>query len=177
MESDGYDIEPVWERLDKKKKLHSGRKGNRGENGVIQLLTERFHMPFSRVPDSGARMSQVALPEELKIAYTGDIVCPAIFKYCIECKNGYDNESLENILFKGHKNAQLDEFLAQAQKDADRIHKKPMLCWKKTGKPYLAFTHELKVGEYGMFYRDWIAVPLVKLLELPDDIFLKEETN
>jgi hypothetical protein len=168
-----FEIEPVWERLDKPKKVNSGRKGDRGEHGVIDLLTERFHMPFSRVPDSGARMSQVALPEELKQAYVGDIVVPPNFKFCIECKNGYDDDiSLENIIFKNRKNAVLDGFLEQAQRDADRVGKKPMLCWKKTSKPYLAFTKEYKVSEYGLYYRDWVACQLTDLLKLPDDIFL-----
>lgn len=167
-----FEIDPIWERENTKKKINSGQKGNRGENGVIDLLTERFGLPFSRVPDSGARMSQVAIPEELKQAYVGDIVMPVKFKFCIECKNGYDDVSLDNILFKNAPNAVLDGFLRQVQKDADRVDKKPMLCWKKTRKPYLAFTKEYKVSEYGMWYRDWIVCQLTDLLKLPDEVFL-----
>lgn len=168
---DDLEIDPVWDRVDKPKKIHSGQKGNRGENGVIKLLTERFNIPFSRVPESGARISQVALPEELKQAYVGDIVVPVKFKFCIECKNGYDDINFDYILFKNHSNAVLDSFLEQAQRDANVVHKKPLLCWKKTGKPYLAFTQEHKLSEYGLYYRDWIACQLTDLLKLPDDVF------
>jgi len=171
-----YETDAIWERLNKPKKIHCGHKGDRGEKGVIKLLSERFGLPFSRVPDSGAYASQVALPEELKAAYVGDIICPNKFNFCIECKNGYDDDiSLDNIIFKNRKNAQLDKFLEQAQRDADRIGKKPLLCWKKTGKPYLAFTHEYKVSEYGCYYRDWVACQLTDLLKLPDDVFLTTE--
>ena len=165
-----YHIDQILDRLERKKKVNSGLKGNRGENGVIDLLTERFNMPFSRVPDSGARMSQVALPEELKAAYTGDIVVPPGFLYCIECKNGYDDVNVENILLKGRTDATIDGFLAQAEKDAGRVNKKPMLCWKKTGKPFLAFTRDLRAGDYGFFYRDWVACHLKEILKLPDEV-------
>ena len=81
METDGYEVDEIWQKLDKPKKLNSGRKGRRGEREIVDLLVARFNMPFSRVPQSGNRMSQVALPEELKGAYVGDIVTPGAFKY------------------------------------------------------------------------------------------------
>jgi hypothetical protein len=172
-DNDDFLLDPLWDKLDKKPKIHSGHKGDRGEKGVIKLLTERFGLPFSRVPDSGAFASHAALPEELKSAYVGDIICPVKFKWCIECKNGYDEDiSIDSIMFKGRSMAQLDSFLEQATKDANRIGKKPLLCWKKTGKPYLAFTHEYKCGEYWFAYRDWFACPLVEFLKLPDDVFI-----
>lgn len=172
-DNDDFLLDPLWDKLDKKPKIHSGHKGDRGEKGVIKLLTERFDLPFSRVPDSGAFASHANLPEELKSAYVGDIVCPVKFKWCIECKNGYDGDiNFDTIFFKAVKNAQLDTFLEQATKDAGRINKKPMLCWKKTGKPYLAFTHEYQLGDYWFKYRDWYACPLVELLKLPDEHFL-----
>ena len=173
-DNDDYLLDSLWEKLDKKPKIHSGHKGDRGEKAVIKLLADRFGLPFSRVPDSGARSSQVALPEELKSAYVGDIVCPINFLWCVECKNGYDADiNFDTIFFKATKNSQIDGFLDQATTDAKKIKRKPMLCWKKTGKPFLAFTHEHGLGDYWFKYRDWYACPLTELLKLPDNVFLK----
>lgn len=173
-DNNDYLLDPLWDKLDKKPKIHSGQKGGRGEKGVINLLTERFKMPFASVPESGAFASHASLPEELRSAYVGDIICPVKFKWCIECKNGYDDINFDTIFFKGVKNAQLDAFLEQATTDAGRINKKPLLCWKKTGKPFLAFTHDPLTTEYCFKYRDWYAVQLVEFLKLPDEVFLSD---
>lgn len=173
LDAEQYELDRIWERLDRPKKVSSGPKGDRGELGVIELLKERFGLPFSRVPESGARASQVELPEELKLAFVGDVVVPPAFRFCVECKNGYDDIGLDSIVFRGATNTQLDEFLAQAERDAARVGRSPMLCWKKTRKPYLAFVREDVLGGHGLRYRGWNAIPLKELLLRPDDFFLR----
>lgn len=129
-DNDDYDVEPIWERDPDKKRKNSGRKGKRGESGLCKILTERFGMPFSRVPQSGAIGSTRDMSEHVREAYVGDIVTPQHFRFCIEVKHGYNEIDLHHVI--GHKgNKQLDGFLAQAVRDADRIGRDPLLCWNQ----------------------------------------------
>lgn len=55
------------------------------------------------------------------------------------------------------------------------MRRKPMLCWKRDRKPWLAFvpTEELEGHsfKYRLEYREWSAVVLDELLRLPDEFF------
>jgi hypothetical protein len=73
----------------KKKKINSKDKGRRGENTVVKTLIARFNKPFSRTIGSGNRGSQVNLTEEAKQIFTGDLICPHSFIFCVEIKHGY----------------------------------------------------------------------------------------
>lgn len=72
-------------------------------------------------------------------------------------------------------NSQLDAFLEQVAKDAQRCGRKPMLCWKRNRRPWLAFvpTKELedRPFAYRLVYKGWSAVALEELLKQPDDFF------
>jgi hypothetical protein len=69
--------------------------------------------------------------------------------------------------------------LKQATSDGERCGRKPMMCWKKTRKPWLAFvlTEELAGNQfnYSMKYREWTAVALEQLLKLDDSFFIDKE--
>lgn len=82
-----------------------------------------------------------------------------------------------NSVFVGGS-AELDGFLAQVSNDAARCERKPMLCWKRDRKPWLAFvpTKEMEGQTFGfsLRYGDWSAVALDELLKLPDQFFLEE---
>jgi hypothetical protein len=62
-------------------------------------------------------------------------------------------------------------------KDSKRCGRIPMLCWKKTRKPWLAFlpTRELsgKGFKYKMQYGKWTVVALEHLLKLEDGFFFE----
>lgn len=159
----------------KKKKLNSKDKGKRGERDLCKVLTKRFpdHKGFFRVMGSGSLGGFSHLTEQAKEIFTGDIVCPEGFKFSIECKYGYDDIDLCTALEDGNKT--IDKFLSQAEKDAERVKKKPLLCWKKPRQNWLAF---FKIEEvcrieavYKLIYRDWICLPLTKVVTMPDTFF------
>lgn len=179
MNDEDFDVEDILSNLNKKeskkKKLNSKRKGNTGELDLILSFTARFpDKTFFRVVGSGARVSQVNLGE-MKEMFTGDVVCPQGFKFTIECKYGYDDVELLSSFIDGHR--KVDEWLKQAQRDADSLKKYPLLCWRKPRQPWLSFVplHLLeKITPqplHHMRYKDYGALALSSLLTQPDDFW------
>jgi hypothetical protein len=161
-----------------KKKNTSKRRGNGGELELSKVFCERFpDKKFFRSIGSGNRWSQVDLSEEMKNAFTGDIVCPTNFKFVIECKYGYADIEMCGI-FSGHK--QFDEWLKKVRRDADSLKKHPIVCWRKPHYEWLAFIpYELFLSQFKqptIFLKyikeeEWAIIPLNKLLELPNDFW------
>lgn len=158
----------------KPKKVDGKKKGNRTELDLTKLLNVRFGTGFSRSVGSGNRWSQASLPQHAKNVFSGDLVCPKNFKFVIESKGGYDSIDMSSIFVRG--NSELDNFLSQVTKDSERCGRKPLLCWKKTRKPWLAFVHTKELAghkfKYKLQYGKWSAVALEYLLELEDAFFL-----
>ncbi|RTK95651.1 MAG: hypothetical protein EKK64_06230, partial [Neisseriaceae bacterium] len=145
----------------KKKKVDGKKKGNRTELDLTKVLNARFKSGFSRSVGSGNRWSQTVLPKHAQDIFSGDLVVPQGFKFVIESKGGYDDVDLSNIFLKG--NNVIDSFLKQVTSDSKRCDRKPLLCWKKTRKPWLAFilTKDLPEEDnfqYTLRYRNWTAV-------------------
>lgn len=178
MNDEDYNVEDLLGDLNKrsdKKKKHSGRKGKRGEGNLVKILTERFEKPFSRVIGSGAHGHR-ASTEEAKLLLSGDIVCPPKFRFTIESKHGYCEIDLCNVFEKGHR--LLDGFMEQAQKDGERINRKPLVCWKKDRQPVLAFLKQEDLPDFRDFkfhlcYNAWVAVSLTELLKKDTNFFFE----
>jgi hypothetical protein len=176
MDDEDFFIDDVLNTLKtKKKKVNSKDKGQRGERDLCKVLADRFptHTGFFRVVGSGNRWSHAELTEQAKSVMTGDLVCPEGFAFTIECKYGYADIDLCYAFEGGHK--EIDKFLEQADKDADRVSKKPMLCWKKPRQPWLAFLKNMDVDtDYKMYYRNWVVVSLADILRTqPDEFFFQ----
>lgn len=168
-----FEIDPIGRKEKKKKKADGGKKGKRVERNLAHILTDRFKKEFSRSLGSGNRWSQIKnMPVHAKETLTGDLCCPVGFKFVIESKGGYSKIDLNGVFEIG--NSELDSFMKQAEDDSIRIGKMPLLIWKKDRKPWMAFvkTKDLQ-GEYNfkLIYKDWTAIPLIKLLELEDSYF------
>jgi hypothetical protein len=163
----------------KNKKIDGKKKGNRTELDLVKVLNARFNTGFSRTVASGGRWGQMgsnqSLPKHAQDIFSGDLIVPQGFKFVIESKGGYDDVDLSNIFLKG--NNVIDSFLKQVTSDSKRCDRKPLLCWKKTRKPWLAFvlTKDLPENnfQYTLQYRNWTAVALDELLQLSDDFFLE----
>ena len=147
----------------KKRKADGKKKGNRVERELSKILNERFGGGFSRSVGSGNRWGQVTnLPKHAQEVFSGDLIVPQGFKWALECKGGYAEIDINSIFVSGNK--ELDGFLDQVVNDAERCGRKPMLCWKRDRKPWLAFvpTKELDGHsfEYRLSYKEWSAVAL-----------------
>lgn len=152
--------------------MNSDQKGKRAERELAALLSARFSRPFSRIPQSGNRYSQVQLPDHVKPAYVGDLVTPPDFRFAIEAKCGYPGIDLGRIVATGQPSAQLDKMLDQAQRDADRLDREPLLALKQTRRPWVVFTRVGPVGDVYGRYRDWWVVSLDVWLRQDDAAYL-----
>jgi hypothetical protein len=160
----------------KKRKADGKKKGNRKELELSKILNQRFGGGFSRSVGSGNRWGQVScLPKHAQEVFSGDLIVPQGFRWALESKGGYADLDLNSVFVGGSK--ELDGFLDQVTKDAERCGRKPMLCWKRDRKPWLAFVPSKELEghsfKYRLVYKEWSAVALKTLLELPNQWFLK----
>lgn len=127
---DDFDLGP----LKKPKRKNSRAKGSTFERETAKRLNERFEVKtFSRTPGSGAYATTHNLPEHLQIH--GDIISPQEFKYTLELKKGYNSINLYDLF---NYSSTFWDFWAQAEKDAKKSRKTPMLIFKQDRKPTLA---------------------------------------
>jgi Holliday junction resolvase len=151
-----------------KKKINGKKKGNRVELELCKMLTKRFGKEFSRSVGSGNRWSQVKnMPDHAKTALLGDLCPPTGFKWVIECKGGYDDDvDFSSILYEG--SSRVNEFIKQSGKDAEQSGRKPLICWKRSRKPWAAILRkedvDLSLFKYYIHYQEWTVVALEKLL-------------
>jgi len=127
---DNYDFSA----LKKKKRVNSRAKGSSFERSVAKILNDRFNTTeFSRTPGSGAFATTHTLPDHLKIY--GDLITPLNFKYCIECKKGYNKENLYSLY---NYSSDFWKFVDQCEKDSEKCHKIPMVIFKQDRQKTLA---------------------------------------
>ena len=130
---DNYDFSKL--KKDKKR-INSRTKGQTFERQVAKMLNESFNTTeFSRSPGSGAFATTHRVPEHLKLY--GDLLTPKNFKYCIECKKGYNKEDIYSLL--DHR-SNFYKFLDQCEKDSELCGRIPLLVYKQDRKPTLAIT-------------------------------------
>lgn len=175
-DTDDFVVEDILSKK-RQKKVNGKKKGSRTELDLTKVLNARFGTGFSRTIGSGAVGTAKAsyLPKHAQDVFSGDLIVPKGFQFVIESKGGYDGIDMSSIFVRG--NSELDGFLDQVTKDSKRCQRKPMLCWKKTRKPWLAFVltkdlagHQFK---YKLQYGKWSAVALEHLLKLEDAFFLE----
>jgi hypothetical protein len=157
------------------KKIDSGKKGKSAERELVRILSERFGDGFSRSVGSGNRWGQVAhLPVHARETLTGDLCCPTGFRFVLECKCGYDSIDLVSALSSG--SVLLNSFLGQVVDDSTRCGRLPLLLWKRSRRPWLAFVRTCDLPPDldcdRLLYRGWSALPLDRLLQLDDSYFV-----
>ena len=147
---DNYDISA----LKKKKRKNSRAKGSTFERSIAKLLNDRFNTTeFSRTPGSGAFATTHTLPDYLKIY--GDLITPIKFKYCIECKKGYNKENLYSLY---NYSSDTWKFIDQCQKDSDKCDKIPMVIFKQDRHPTLAIVPSnipYQATNFIEIYKEW----------------------
>ena len=111
------------EKLKKPKRVNSKAKGGAFERQIAKMLNEQFSTKeFSRTPGSGAFATTHELPEHITVA--GDLITPLNFKFCIECKKGYNDQTIYSLL---DYNSKIWQFIEQCEKDAKKMSKVPMI--------------------------------------------------
>ena len=182
---DNYDLKKLRQ---KPKRKNSRAKGHGFERDVAKLLNDRFDTTeFSRTPGSGAFATTHTLPAHLKIY--GDLITPYKFKYCIECKKGYNNINLYSLY---NNSSEVWDFLRQTEKDSKKCGRIPMMILKQDRKPILAFIPSYKANKtiHGLSYtsisykkdkfhagQDWNIYKFGDLLGLDDNVWLGGETD
>lgn len=151
---DNYDISA----LKKKKKVNSRAKGSTFERQIAKILNDRLGTTeFSRTPGSGAFATTHSLPDHLKIY--GDLITPQNFKYCLECKKGYNNQNLYSLY---NHSSEFWKFIEQCQKDSEKCGKTPMVIFKQDRQPTLAIipshvvvesNNYIEIHKEGQYYR------------------------
>ena len=122
----------------KRKAVNSRKKGINFENKICKILNARFlTTDFMRSPGSGAFATTHQLPEHLRIY--GDLITPQFFSFAIECKKGY-NKFFIGDLFKD--SSELWKFWAQAERDAKKSAKLPLIVWQQDNKTTLAILNQ-----------------------------------
>ena len=172
---DDFDIKP-WRE---KKKINSRAKGNRFENKIAKLLNERFETKeFCRTPGSGAFATTHKLPEYLKIY--GDLITPSNFKFIIECKKGYNDEQVSDLL---NPKSNISNMIAQASRDSKKSSRKFLLIIGQDRKQPVAITNQLNLPVqgpklYGVFESVKVEIfKLSDLLQIENTYFILNDTN
>ena len=159
--NDDFDLTNL--KSDKKKRTNSKAKGSRFERKIATMFNDRFKTTeFSRTPGSGAFATTHSLPEHLQIY--GDLIAPKNFKYCIECKKGYKNIKINNLL---DYSSQLWKFIQQCEKDSIKCNKEPMVLFQQDRQPILAIlrktwfytTHNTEGPTNSVFFGEYMMVP------------------
>ena len=125
-------------KLKKKKRVNSKAKGGAFERKIANLLNEQFETKeFNRTPGSGAFATTHQLPDHITVA--GDLITPKKFKFCIECKKGYNDQTIYSLL---DYNSKIWQFIEQSEKDAKKLNKMPMIIYKQDRKDTLVITYK-----------------------------------
>jgi len=129
--NDNYDLSNLRK---KPKRKNSRTKGSTFERQIAKVLNDRFNTTeFSRSPGSGGFATTHSLPDHLKIY--GDLITPEKFKFCIECKKGYNNQNLYSLY---NYSSDFWKFIEQCEKDSQKCSKVPMVIFKQDRQPTLA---------------------------------------
>jgi len=169
---DSYDMKKLRK---KKKRINSRSKGNSYEREVCKLLNERFETnEFSRTPGSGAFATTHNLPEHLKIY--GDVITPIKFKYCIECKKGYNKEDILSLI---NYSSDLWKFLEQTEKEAKKAKKEPLLVFRQDRKKAIAIARKgcFPVTKPVLRLEDYIVYLFDDILKLKNEYWFLEDLS
>lgn len=151
--------------------INGKKKGNRIELQLAKELSKRFNEEFKRVPQSGAWGTVNAnsnVREDAQQVLTGDIMCPANFKFSIESKGRIDFNFWD--LLNNDTINEIDEWIIQAENDAKRVNKEPLIYVKiNNKKPFVLFKKYLK--ETNLNYKDYSLLRFDYFLNLKDEWF------
>lgn len=160
---DKFDVTAL-KKPKKKKKINSRAKGNRFENKVAKLLNERFQTEdFCRTPGSGAFATTHKLPKHLQLY--GDLITPLKFKFIIECKSGYNEERICDLL---NPNSNISNMIATAFRDSKKSCKNFLFIIGQDRRKPSVITNDFHLEVGGDYFRGKIKGEAVIMYSLED---------
>jgi len=109
----------------------------------------------------------------------GDLITPLEFKFTVECKKGYNKESISS-LFNPKSNFRL--FIKQAETDSQKAKKDLMLILAQDRQDILVVVREQGFSGFVSEFTDFVVLDIQKtkylilklsdLLKLPDYLFI-----
>jgi hypothetical protein len=158
-----------------KQKINSKNKGNRGENELCKIFSERFSpIKFKRNVSSGSlfggsnRIQAEGIDSGIVNALVGDIIVPPNFIFSIESKS-YKEISFWDLF---NKSSDLHQWFEQAEGDAEFSKRKPMIVAKFNNKQRICFLKD-KLEGYVFEHMGWYCYWLSEILNQEDDFFLE----
>lgn len=153
-------------------KINSKQKGNRVELEFAKLFTKRFDKKFTRVPMSGGFSTfhrGTGVKETAMQDLSGDLIAPEGFKFSIEIKSRKEFNFWDLI---NENNNEIDDWLNQAEDEAEVSSKTPLLVIKiNNKKPFVLFRKELMEGR--LTYKNYTVMRFDYFIELEDSFFFK----
>ena len=158
----------------KKKPVNGKKKGNRVENELAKILSERFNRKFTRVPMSGGWGTynrNAGVREDALEVLSGDLMAPKDFKFAIESKSRQDF-NFWDYLNEDTKELDVDSWIFQVECDAKATKKEPLLYIKiNNRKPFVMFPK--KLYESTMTYKEYSIMRFDYFLQLEDEFFFE----
>lgn len=152
-----------------KKRKNSRTKGNAFERKVCKILNDQFQTTdFNRSPGSGAFANTHKLPDYLKVY--GDLITPNNFKFIIECKKGYNKESIGSLF---NPKSEINNFIQQAKRDASKIQKNWMVLFQQDRERIIAILEsDLSLSCENMIsYKNLVLIPFDDLVKITSKDF------
>jgi hypothetical protein len=155
-------------------------KGSAFERKIANQLSKRFQLKtgistaFRRNIDSGSFFGgsnqRRTTTHDLDYAVFGDLVCPKLFKFSIECKHYKSAPSFQSIM--SHKVTQWDGWLKQALQDAAQAKKLMALIVKYNNVDEIVFVQlQLPIAANTLQYREFVIYKLDDFLKCDDDYY------
>lgn len=155
------------------KKTNGKQKGNSFERKIANRLSERFseylgvETGFRRNSDSGSYFggSNKTRTETHNLDYAtfGDLICPANFRYVVECKHYKSPPSWQSFVDGDIK--QWNEWISQNEQDSKSAGKAGALIIKYNNVPEMVFLNQESVTFSALFryknyyvyrFEDWL---------------------
>lgn len=165
-------------------KVNGKNKGNSFERKIANLLSARFkdylgiESGFRRNSDSGSFFGGSnmyrAKQHDLDNACFGDLMCPKLFKYSIECKHYKSAPSFQAVFAK--EVTQWDKWISQSEQDSVNADKMSLLIIKYNNVPEFVFIKQkLEIYEI-LVYKGYYSYSLTSILALSNELFFDQET-
>jgi hypothetical protein len=158
-----------------KKGINAKAKGNRVELQLAKILTERFDTDFKRAPMSGGwgTSNRNTTLNEAKEILSGDLIVPKNFKFSIESKSRADF-NFWDMLNEDTINLEINNWILQANNDAECVGKKPLIFIKiNNKKPFVLFPQEMD-EECLVTYKGYCIMRFDYFLKKEDSFFFEE---